>query len=135
MSHLTSYKNECLKNVDDELLQLALKEMDIILDYENKTIFNTWIKESVDASFIYQGRHISVGLKFIKDEQGNKTIEVVGDFYLTGLDQEELTNTLAQKYQKLHIIQCCENQNWRIDEEDVYTNKAGEIIINAHRYA
>lgn len=135
MSHLTTYSNKCLVNTDRERLNLALRELGITLDYENRTIKNQWIEETVDAAFIHDGKRIAVGINFKTDAEGNETIEVAGDFYGTGLNQKEVTNKLSQIYQKHDIIQKCKDQRWFIDnEEDIKENENGDIVIQAYRY-
>ena len=135
MSHLTTYSNNSLVNTDRARLGEALKELGITLDYDNRQIKNTWINETVDAAFIHDGKRIAAGINF-KMVDGKETIEVAGDFWGTGLKQEELTNKLAQVYQKHDIVAKCKEQRWFVDGnvEDIKENENGDIVIQAYRY-
>jgi hypothetical protein len=135
MSHLTTYSNNSLVNTDRARLGESLRELGITLDYNDRTIKNQWINQQVDAAFIHDGKRIAVGINFKTDAEGNETIEVAGDFWGTGLNQQELTNKLAQVYQKNDIIQKCKDQRWYIDNpEAIKENENGEYVIQAYRY-
>lgn len=135
MSHLTTFSNNSLINTNKETLGKSLAELGIVLDYENRTIKNTWINEQVDAAIVYEGKRIAVGLNFTTNAAGKEEVIVAGDFYGTGLNQETLTNQIAQVYQKNDIINKCKAQRWYVDEKNVTTNEAGEFVIQAHRFA
>lgn len=135
MSHLTTFKNNSLVNTNKETLCKSLAEMDIILDYENKNIKNSWINKDCDAAMIYKGKRISVGINFKMNEDGTELVEVEGDFYGTGLNQEQLTNRIAQIYQKNDIINKCRSQRWFVSEENIKVNEEGEYVIQASRFA
>lgn len=135
MSHLTTYKNDCLKNTNRERLVTALAELGIRLDYNTKHVKNQWIDEPVDAAFVKDGTLIPLGINFKKDNEGNEIVEVAGDPWGTGIDQKELTNSIAQIYQKHDIIAKCRSQRWFVDEQkDVKVNEDGDIVIQAARY-
>lgn len=135
MSHLTTFKNNALVNTNRELLTKALAEKGIVLDEVNNTIKNTWINEKVDAAIIYEGKRIAVGLNFVTNAEGEEEVVVAGDFYGTGLKQEELTNQIAQAYQKHNVISQCQAQGWFVEDNAITTNAKGEIEINAYRFA
>lgn len=135
MSHLTTYKNNSLLNTKREMLEASLKELGIELDFKNNTIKNTWINEKVDAAMIYQGKRIAVGLNFVTNEAGDEEVVVAGDFWGTGLNQADLTNQIAQTYQKNNIIDKCRSQRWFVEDSAVTTKENGDIVIQAYRYA
>ena len=135
MSHLTTYSNNSLVNCNKTLLETSLKELGIELDYSNRVIKNQWITETVDAAIVYQGKRIAVGLNFKTNAEGQEEVEVAGDFYGTGLNQTELTNKIAQTYQKNNVIEKCKSQRWFINEKDIVTKENGDIVIQAYRYA
>lgn len=135
MSHLTTYKNNSLLNTKREMLEASLKELGIDLDYKNNTIKNTWINEKVDAAMIYEGKRIAVGLNFVTNEAGDEEVVVAGDFWGTGLNQAELTNKIAQTYQKNNVIEKCRSQRWFVEDSAVTTKENGDIVIQAYRYA
>ena len=135
MSHLSTYSNDCLKTTERSMLLKSLREIEVELDFNNRTIRNTWIESTVDAAIVYKGKRIAAGLNFKTNEDGTESVEVVGDFYGTGLNQEAFTNQIAQVYKKNDIINKCEEQRWYIDEENVTMNDKGEYVIQAYRYA
>lgn len=135
MSHLTTFKNNSLVNTNKELLEKSLGELNIALDYSNRTIKNTWINEQVDAAIIFEGKRIAVGLNFVTNEEGKEEVIVAGDFYGTGLNQAELTNKIAQVYQKNDIINKCRSQRWMVNESDISINEDGEYVIQASKFA
>lgn len=135
MSHLTTFKNNSLINTNKERLADSLKEIGLELDFNHKNIRNTWINETVDASIKKDGNYIAVGLNFITNAEGKEEVVVAGDFWGTGLNQEELTNRIAQVYQKNDIIAKCRSQRWYVNDADVKVNENGEYVITASRYA
>lgn len=135
MSHLTTFSNNSLTNTNKETLSKSLAELGILLDYEDRTIKNTWINEQVDAAIIYKNKRIAVGLNFVVNAEGKEEVIVAGDFYGTGLNQETLTNQIAQVYQKNDIVNKCRSQRWHVDESSIRTNEAGEFVIQASRFA
>lgn len=136
MSHLTTFKNNALQNTNKEMLQKSVAEIkDLELDLNIKNIRNTWISESVDAGFIYRGEPIAVGLRFSTDDEGNESCVVAGDFYGTGLRQEEITNKIAQIYTKNNFIDKCMKANWFLENENVTTDENGNMVLDFYRYA
>lgn len=134
MSHLTTFKNNSLINTKRDLLTKSIAELGLSIDFDKKNVKNTWIDEPVDACFKKDGRHIAVGLRFETNANGEEEVTVAGDFYGTGLNQKELTNRIAQVYQKHHVIATCEEARWFVDEEKI-REENGEIVIEAYRYA
>lgn len=137
MSHLSSYKNNSLKNTDDSLLRQTLEEIGLQIDFDKKKIKTdswSWKEADVDAVLMQNGKDLPIGLKFNRSENGDKEVEIIGDFYGTGLRQEELTNKIAQVYQKHNVIATCEEARWFVDEDKI-REENGEIIIEAYRYA
>lgn len=135
MSHLTTFKNNSLVDTKKELLAAAIQEIGLEIDYNHKTVSNQWINEPVDAAFKKDGRYISVGLRFTKNGEGKEEVTVAGDFWGTGLRQEELTNKIAQIYQKHHVMDVCSSAHWFIDNDAITTEENGDIVIEAYRYA
>ena len=83
MSHLSTYSNDCLKTTERSMLLKSLREIEVELDFDNRTIKNTWIESIVDAAIVDKGKRIAAGLNFKTNEDGTESIEVVGDFYGT----------------------------------------------------
>lgn len=135
MSHLTTYKNNSLTNTNKEMLGVSLAELGITLDYNDRTIKNQWINEKVDAAMIHNGKRIAVGLNFVTNAAGEEEVVVAGDFWGTGLKQEELTNKIAQTYQKHNVVAKCRSQRWYVEDKNVVEKDNGDIVIQAYRYA
>ena len=98
--------------------------MSHLTNYENRSLINT-----------NNGKRIAAGLNFVTNDKGEETVVVSGDFYGTGLDQEEFTNLIAQTYQKHNVISKCEEQGWYVEDENVTVDANGKIVINAYRFA
>lgn len=135
MSHLTTYKSNVLKNCKKGILDKALRDLGLKVDYSIKEVKNTYITEPVDGCFIKDGEKISVGIKF--EKSGKDTIlTVAGDFFRTGLTEKTFIDNLSQNYKKYDVISKCKEMGWTINKEDVFLdNKTKEIVINASRYA
>jgi len=135
MSHLTTFKNNSLINTNRELLSQSIAELGLTIDFNHKNIRNTWINETVDAAFKKDGNYIAVGLRFETNQDGEEEVTVAGDFWGTGLKQQELTDKIAQIYQKNRVINVCKEANWFIEEDAIKTEENGDIVIQAYRYA
>ncbi len=129
MSHWVKYTNDTFKNTDINLLEKALRTMSYGLDRNCKRISNAWGKEDVDFALTRHNEVISLGFRADKDNK----LELVGDFYLTGLRQDTFLDKLAQYYQKERITKALEDNRWSID--NIETNQNDEIVINAYQYA
>lgn len=134
MSHLTTYNSEVLVNCKKTLLKKAVLDLGLGIDYNIKTIKNTWITEMVDAGLLKDGKPIAIGFNF-KKEGKNIKLEVAGDFWGTGIDQSSFINKLAQAYKKHDVIFQCKQQGWTVNSEDITIDKkTNEIVIQASRY-
>jgi hypothetical protein len=107
--------------------------MGLGLDEHTKSIRNTWGRSDVDAALTKNGQVLSLGFKFTKSASGAEAIELVGDFYSTGVNESTFMDNLSQIYQKHNIIEKCEDQGWIVD--DVLTDKEGLIHVQAHQLA
>lgn len=138
MSHITTYKNNSLKNTNKEMLEKSLNEIGIQIDFNNKQIRTdrwSWGTQDVDAVLMRGTEVLPAGLKFSINEEGDEQVEFVGDLWGYDISQEKIMNQLAQHYQKNFIVQKCEEQGWHINESDIKTNENGEMVIEAYRYA
>ena len=137
MSHLTSFKNKTLINTEDCLLQKSFEEIGLQIDFDKKKIETqswSWKVANVDAVLMQDGKELPIGLKFSRTSNGDKEVEIIGDFWGTGLNQEQVTNKLAQFYQKNHIIKKCEEQGWYVDQ-DTIKEVDGELVFQAEKWA
>ena len=141
MSHLTTFKNKSLVDTNREMLIASLKEIGITADFSKKTINSpytrSWTEEekTVDCILFKEGKELPIGLKFVANADGEEVVEVAGDFWGTGINNVELTNQIAQVYQKNDIIKKCISQRWYVTEDNVSINEEGEYVIQASRFA
>ena len=141
MSHLTTFKNKSLVDTNREMLTASLEEIGISLDFSKKTINSpytrSWTEEekTVDCILFKEGKELPIGLKFVTNAEGEEVVEVAGDFWGTGINNVELTNQIAQVYQKNDIIKKCIAQRWYVTEDNVSINEEGEYVIQASRFA
>lgn len=132
MSHWITYKNDILKNTRKNMLEKALKEMGLELDCSIKSIRNTFGHETVDMGIRKNGEFVSLGFKEVKN--GNDVfLELHGDFFNTGINQQNFMDTLSQYYTKNDIVDKIEN-NTSYDIESIETNENGEFEIMAYQY-
>lgn len=134
MSHITTYQSDVLKNCKKGLLLKAVKDLGLELDFNIKSIKNTWIHDTVDAGFIKDGKAIALGLK-INKEGKHKNIKVIGDFFGTGIEEKSFIDKLSQSYKKHDVIYQCKKQGWTVNADDInIEKKTNNIIITATRY-
>lgn len=132
MSHWKKFESDVLTNTKVSLLSTSLAEMGVELDTSIKNISNTWGREEVDMGFKVNGRPIALGLKEIEVD-GEKKMELRGDFYGTGLNESQFMDKLSQVYQKHNIVEKLENNRWTV--ESVQTDEYGNVVIEAYEYA
>lgn len=134
MSHITTYQSDVLKNCKKGLLLRAVKDLGLELDYNIKSIKNTWIHDNVDAGFIKNGKAIALGIKLNKEGKNIK-LEVAGDFYGTGIEEKSFIDKLSQAYKKHDVIYQCKKQGWTVNQDNINIDKKTDnIIITATRY-
>jgi hypothetical protein len=139
MSHWKKFESNVLKSVKRDTLGKALADMStqlrsvIGLDYSTTRISNTWGKETVTAAFTVNGKVIALGANLSPNADGTEALQVSGDFYGTGLNENGFVDKLAQSYKKVDIIEQVEEQGWTIDE--INFDAKGEVVIDAYRTA
>lgn len=131
MSMWVKQRTEALKDVEKDVLLKALKDMGIET-YETNTVENSYGSTEVDYGFKLNGEKISLGVKFVKDEENKINANVVGDFWNTGLDSADFTNELSRKYQQVRIVNRLQNNGFAID--NIKQTKKKEIIIKASHF-
>lgn len=104
-------------NVKRDVLETALGELGIGLDYNTKTIRNGYGEDKVDAAFINLNDNQVKSLGIVFNKKGG--IELYGDIWGTGFGgdgkQEGLLNKIAQAYQKVNVLQVVEENGWTIE--------------------
>lgn len=128
MSCYRRYTCDVLKNVDTDLLSKAMMEMNCEVDWNIKKI--SWAHgndgDVVDGAF----SNNRLGVILNGDNEGH--LKIVGDYWMTGLQETTFVDTLSQTYQKLNVMQQIENSGYIVDY--IKQNAEGEIEIEAYCY-
>lgn len=132
MSHWKKFSSNVLANVDKGILAKAVKDLGVEMDESIISIRNTWGNETVDAGLTKDGKAIALGFNF-KDNEGKTELELSGDFYGTGLNEEEFIDKLSQAYQKHNAIEKLEAEGWSVNS--VEFNEKKEIEIEASQWS
>jgi len=124
-----------LKNVNMAYLKEAAKKMGLEIDESVKTIGTSYgnyerNRGTVDGAFVKNGKQLQLGY-VLAGEGGN--LNVVGDFWSTGLNSETFLGTLGQLYQEINIQAQLELQGYTV--ESVVTNAQGDTEIEAYCWA
>lgn len=135
MSHWVKKETEVLNDVRKDILTLALKDMGKAYNESIKEIKNPWGHEFVDACLLDSGVTTNLGFNFVEKEGETEKfkLELVGDFYGTGINENKFMQQLSKNYQKHNVLNALENQSWNLDE--MTTNAKGEIVIEASQWA
>ena len=134
MSCWRSYTCDVLKNVDKEIVEEALKALGVELDTTKNEVYGTYEKRSshCDGVLVKNGHAIDVGIIF-DDDTGH--LQIIGDFWGTGLDAMEFQDNLSQTYQKINIMHQAELNGWTIDEDATEIKQDGSIEMEIYAYA
>lgn len=128
MSHWVRYENKTFENTDISLLSKAMRNLGYGLNTKCKSIENSWGNSKVDCAITKNDKVISLGFK----KNDKNILELVGDFFGTGVYEDTFLDKVAQQYQSERIQHVLKNNNWQID--NVSTNKDNEIVINASEF-
>lgn len=132
MSHWKKFESNVLENVEESLLEKALSEMGLQMDRNITNITNSWGNETVSAGLVKNGRAIPLGFNFVESD-GKVKLELSGDFYQTGLNEEGFIDLLAQTYQKYNVEDKLGANGYNIDE--ILQDSEGNIVIEAYQWA
>ena len=66
---------------------------------------------------------------------GTGHLQLVGDFWGTGLNEATFQDELARAYQRINIETQAELNGWTIDEESVVENADGSVEMEVYMYA
>lgn len=134
MSCWRSYTCDVLKNVDKSIVEEALKELNVGLDTSQTRVYGRYENRSseCDGLLMLNGEAIDVGIVF-NDETGH--LQLVGDFWGTGLNAQEFQDSLSQTYQKINIMHQAELNGWTVDEESIETCADGSVEMEVYMYA
>lgn len=124
-----------LKNVNMAYLKEAAKKMGLDIDESVKSIGTSYgdyerNRGTVDGAFVKDGKQLQLGY-VLAGADGN--LNVIGDFWSTGLNSETFLGTLGQLYQEINIQAQLELQGYTV--ESVITNAQGDTEIEAYCWA
>lgn len=129
MSHWKQFTNDVLTNTNMDILSQAVAKMGITLDTTIKNISNPWGSEKVDMGFRKNGQAIALGFR-----NNNGKLELVGDFYGTGLVEEDFINQVSQHYTVEDIVRKVRTSMWTLENEPT-VNANGEVEMYVYQYA
>lgn len=136
MSVWKTVKNDVLgSNVNEKMLEAALKDIGITLDKNVKSIRNTWGTDTCDAALVNsQGKVTSMGIRWTK----SKGLELVGDtfncnfgFGIRDKGQETLMNKIAQAYQVRYVKYQMQMNNWQVESQTDVNGKVKLVLVQA----
>lgn len=124
-----------IKDVDESILKEAAEKMGLGINTAIKHVGTSWgigdtNDANVDGAFTKNGQQLQLGF-VAKGENGN--LEVVGDFWGSGLNHEVFLGTLGQLYREIQIQQQAELMGYTIDS--ITTNAEGDTVIEIYAWA
>lgn len=124
-----------IKDTDIDILKEAAKKMDLDINTSIKRVGTSYgaydtNSANVDGAFMKRGQTLQLGY-VLKGNSGN--LEIVGDFWSTGLNNETFLGTLGQLYREIQIQQQAEMMGYTIDS--VTTNAQGDTVIEVYAWA
>ena len=134
MSCWRTYTCDVLKNVSRDVVVEALKGMGLGLNTNKHIVYGSYENREADCDgVITRGiEELSMGVVF---DDGTGHLQLVGDFWATGLNSDTFQDELSQAYQKINIIQQAELNGWTVDEETVQQEEDGSISMEVYCYA
>lgn len=122
-------------NVNEKILEAALKDLGLSLDKSVKNIRNSWGTDTCDAAIVNsQGRVTAMGIRWT----AKRGIELVGDTFGGGFGhgigdkgQETLMNKIAQAYQVRHIKHKMQLNNWNVERQVEQNGKVKLVLVQA----
>lgn len=124
-----------IKDTDLDILKEAAQKMGLGVDTTTKRVGTSYgiadtNSANVDGAFTKNGRRLELGY-LLKGSSGN--LEIVGDFWSTGLNSETFLGTLGQLYREIQIQQHAELMGYTVDS--VTTNAQGDTVIEVYAWA
>ena len=132
MSVWTRVQNKALyEGVDMNILEEALAEMNIILNYNVKEVENAYGSSKVDAALVNKDNEVT-SLGIVRNEKGG--ISLVGDTWQSGIigdrQANKLIDLISQSYQKIKIKKDLELQGWMVNT----VKKEDKIVLECIQY-
>lgn len=132
MSCWRTYQCDTLKNANKNWIIEALKELGVHVDQNRKIVRGSYENRSaqVDGVFSYDGKNTDLGIIF--NGKDNK-VEIIGDFWGSGLDSMTFVDDLARQYLKIQTENQLRMAGYVV--QDVTTDANGDIVMEAVAYA
>ena len=132
MSVWTRVQNKALyEGVDMNILEEALAEMNITLNYNVKEVENAYGSSKVDAALVNKDNEVT-SLGIVRNEKGG--ISLVGDTWQSGIigdrQANKLIDLISQSYQKIKIKKDLELQGWMVNT----IKKEDKIVLECIQY-
>ena len=132
MSCWRTYQCDTLKNVNKNWIIEALKELGVHVDQNKKIVRGSYENRNaqVDGVFSYDGKNTDLGIIF---NGKNNKVEIIGDFWGSGLDSMTFVDDLARQYLKIQTENQLRMAGYIV--QDVTTDANGDIVMEAVAYA
>lgn len=133
MSCWRTYVCDVLKNVDKAIVIEALKKMNLSLNETKKVVKGTYEDKSspCDAVLVRDGKTLDLGVIY-NDDTGH--LQLVGDFWTTGLNSATFQDELSRAYQRINIITQAELNGWSVDESTLEESTDGSVEFELYQY-
>ena len=139
MSQFVRVNISALKNVNASIFNLAIKNMQVhghgklSLDATRKIVNAPYAvgarkSDEVDCVLVESGSPTTIGFKF--GVGADKELQIRGDFWRTGFEQEKFTDLIAQNYAATKIHVNAVNESQQLIKRTVKSD--GSIVL---RYA
>lgn len=134
MSCWRTYTCDVLKNVDKAIVIEALGKMNLSLDQSKNRVYGEYERKDspCDAVITKDGKEISMGVVF---DDGTGHLQLVGDFWGTGLNSTTFQDELSRAYQRINIIAQAELNGWSVDENTLEEFADGSVEFELYQYA
>lgn len=134
MSCWRTYTCDVLKSVDKAIVVEALKRMGLDFNDTVKTVTGRYESRtsSCDGVIMKDGKVIDMGI-ILNDGTGH--LQLVGDFWGTGLNEVTFQDELSRAYQRINILAQAELNGWSLDETSLEEFEDGSVTFELYQYA
>jgi len=134
MSCWRTYTCDVLKDVSMDMVEAALRRMNLDIDTNIKHVTGRYERGSSDCDGVLVKNNQMIDMGVILND-GTGHLQLVGDFWGTGLNEATFQDELARAYQRINIETQAELNGWTIDEESVVENADGSVEMEVYMYA
>lgn len=136
MSCWRNYKCNALKKVEEKRLKEAVAELGVVLNTNIKRVVSDhFLDKATDVDGVLtttSGKVLSLGLIWNHNDKAKEGVEIVGDFWNTGLNSATFMDQLSQTYQKKMVLDQLQLMGYSIDY--VETTAEGAVEIEAYMW-